>query len=311
MAVVFFGTGEFAVPSLRAIASSVDLVVCQPDRPSGRGMSLKASPIKIAATELELPVESPEKARAAEFVERIFELAPKVLIVASYGQILPERLLEAAQFGGINLHGSLLPAYRGAAPIQRALENGDAVTGITLMQMDRGMDTGGIIAPYPLPIDPLETYGELQTRLAELAAAIVQSWLPRLIRGDYPVSPQPVEGVSIAPKVERSETILNWTGDAPHEFNRWRAFTPTPGFVANTRLGHWRLGAIRPGERMGLPGQVLQTKGTLSIGLGNGSLDLIEIQPEGKKRMSGPDVANGLRLKVGDFVRIDEPASPT
>lgn len=297
--IVYFGTGEFAVPALRAVANHVELVVCQPDRPSGRGLTLSPTPVKQAATELGLPVETPDRARSPEFVQQISSLKPRLLVVASYGQILSQALLDSATFGGINLHGSLLPAYRGAAPIQRAILNGDTVTGVTLMQMDRGMDTGDIIAPYPLAIVPNENYGELQERLSHLAADALTAWIERLLRGDYPRIAQTEVGASQAPKIEAAERVIDWQGESGHEFNRWRALSPRPGVVLLTSLGTWRLGIVRPSTESGAPGRVLRTKGSLRIALQSGSLDLIELQPEGKKRMTGADAANGLRLTPG------------
>ena len=169
MRIVYFGTSDFAVPALRALAEHVVLVVSQPDRPTGRGMKLQSSPVKKLALELGLPVETPEKARTPEFVEQVAAIGADVHVVAAYGQILSVKLLETAKNGGINLHGSILPAYRGAAPIQRSILNGDHETGVTLMQMDKGMDTGDMIAVAKTPIGPDETYGELQTRLSEIA----------------------------------------------------------------------------------------------------------------------------------------------
>jgi folate-dependent phosphoribosylglycinamide formyltransferase PurN len=189
MRLVFFGTAEFAVPALRAVAEQTVLAVSQPDRPSGRGMGLKASPVKLAAQELGLEVATPQKCRAPEFVEQLESLQADALIVAAYGQILSQSVLDSVRRGGINLHGSILPKYRGAAPIQRAILEGETQTGVTLMQMDRGMDTGDVIAISRTPIGPDETYGELQERLAETGAELLFEWLERIVAGDYPSDP--------------------------------------------------------------------------------------------------------------------------
>jgi len=295
---IFFGTGTFAVPALRAVAADVVLAVAQPDRPSGRGMKLTPSPVKQAALELGIEVATPEKARAPEFVEQVRSLDADALIVASYGQILSQKLLDSARIGGINLHGSILPRYRGAAPIQRAILEGETETGVTLMQMDRGMDTGDMIDIDRTPIGADETYGELQDRLAVIAAGQLAEWLPRLVAGDYPRTPQRDEDATLAPKIERDETILDFHRPAEAEYRRFRAFSPVPGTSVQTQLGRIRLGQVRLGTGEGTPGEILRLD-PLTIAFRQGSLAWLEIQPEGKKRMSGRDFANGARLRPG------------
>ena len=310
MRLVFFGTGEFAVPALQAVAKDVALVVTQPDRPSGRGLSLKPSPVKLAAIELGLPIESPDKARATEFVLKIEELNADALIVASYGQILSQALLETAKHGGINLHGSILPKYRGAAPIQRAILEGETETGVSLMQMDKGMDSGDIVAIDTTPIDPIETYGELQTRLAKIAAEMIRKWLPEIGTGNYPRTKQNHDAVSLAPKVAKEEAELCFERDAKKEYDRFRAFNPTPGpyirvqtTIHNPQFTSLKLhkAALKP--ETGPPGTVLSLQPLPLIAFSGGSLELIEVQPEGKTRMSGRDWANGLRLQVGQNLK--------
>lgn len=293
------GTGTFAVPALRALAPHVILAVAQPDRPSGRGLRLTPSPVKAAALELGIAVETPEKARAAEFVEAIRALDADALVVASYGQILSTKLLESTRRGGINLHGSILPKYRGAAPIQRAILDGEPETGITLMQMDRGMDTGDMIAIERTPIGPDETYGELQDRLALLAADMAQAWLPRIVAGEYTRVPQDHTEATMAPKIEKADAALDAGQPAATEYNRFRAFTPVPGATLTTLSGLVRLSQVRLSEATGDPGTVLATSPNLRIAFADGALDLLELQPEGKKRMSGRDFANGARLRPG------------
>ncbi|HWA82505.1 MAG TPA: methionyl-tRNA formyltransferase [Fimbriimonadaceae bacterium] len=300
MRIVYFGTASFAVPALAAVAPHVVLVVSQPDRPGRRGMQLQASPVKQAALDLGLPVETPEKSRAPEFVEQLRALEADVLLVAAYGQILSTAVLESAKKGGINLHGSILPKYRGAAPIQRCLLAGEAETGITLMQMNRGMDTGDVIAIRRTPIGPDDTYGELQDRLAEIAAEMATEWMPRIVTGDYPRTPQNHEEATIAPKVEKSEAELSFERPARAEYDRFRAFTPSPGAFIRTRFGLVKLSRARLGTESGPPGVVMSASESCQVGFRNGSLHLLELQPEGKKRMTGKDFANGLRLRVGD-----------
>lgn len=299
--VIYFGTSVFAIPALRAVADHVVLVVSQPDRPSGRGQRLHPSPISEVARELGLPLETPEKSRAPEFVEHLRSFDADLLLVAAYGQILSVRQLESARQGGINLHGSLLPEYRGAAPIQRCIQDGRTESGVTLMQMDKGMDTGDEIARVALPIGPDETYGELQDRLAIAAAELAADWLPRLAAGDYVRTPQDASRATHAAKVEKAEAQLQFEKPYLDEYNRFRAFTPSPGAFLVTRAGALKLSAVRsagPSEQA--PGTVVQTSPAFTVSFEGGALELLEVQPEGKKRMTGRDFANGARLRPGD-----------
>jgi methionyl-tRNA formyltransferase len=296
---IYFGTAAFAVPALERMAEHVVLVVAQPDRPSGRGMKLMPSPVRAKALELGLPVETPEKSRSPEFVEVLRALEADALLVAAYGQILSTKVLESAAKGGINLHGSLLPKYRGAAPIQRAIQMGESETGVTLMQMDRGMDTGDMIATVATKIGPDETYGELHDRLAVMAADLADEWMPRVVSSDLPRSPQDNEHATMAPKILKEEAELDSRRDALEEYRRFRAFTPAPGAFLRTILGTLKLSGMRFDERKGAPGEIVEVSPNLVVAFANGSLSITELQPEGKKRMSGRDFANGARLKPG------------
>ncbi|HLK14617.1 MAG TPA: methionyl-tRNA formyltransferase [Fimbriimonadaceae bacterium] len=300
MRIVYFGTGEFAVPSLRRLSKAISLVVSQPDRPSGRKLSLQPTPVKVAARELGIPVESPERSRSPEFVERLRVEEADFLLVASYGQILSEAVLNSARHGGINLHGSILPKYRGAAPIQRALEHGETETGVTLMQMDRGMDTGDVIEIRRTPIDPDETYGELQARLALVAADLAEEWAPCLAAGDYARTPQDVLGATVAPKIDRAETELVLTDAAVAQYNRFRAFSPNPGVSVATRFGRLKLLKSRISDLAGTPGTVVALNPDVIVACVGGSLRLLEVQAEGKRPMDGRAWANGARLRIGD-----------
>ncbi len=300
MRLVYFGTAEFAVPTLIAMAEHVELVVSQPDRPGGRGMQLQPSPVKKQAMQLGLPVETPERSRSPEFVEKLKSLKADALLVAAYGQILSVPLLESANFGGINLHGSILPRFRGAAPIQRAIEAGEPETGISLMQMDKGMDTGDVIAIRKTLIDPDETAGELTLRLAEIAAEMAVEWMPKIVNANYPRIAQRHEAATHAPKVNKAEAELSVTREAEEEYNRFRAFTPSPGAFLRTQFGLVKISRARLSNQSGDSGVVLSTSESLQLAFGEGSLHLLEVQPEGKKRMSGRDFANGLRIKAGD-----------
>ncbi len=304
MRLAYFGTGSFALPTLAAMKEHVSLVVTQPDRPSGRGMKMQANEVKKLATELGIPVVTPEKARAAEFVESIAAEAFDALLVASYGQILSEKLLQSAKRGGINLHGSILPAGRGAAPIQRSVMAGDPETGVTLMQMDRGMDTGDIIHIERTPIGENETYGELQDRLALIAAALATNWMPRIVAGNYSRIPQPEAGVTIAPKIAAEETALSTNGDATTEYNRFRGLFPSYRPFLPMTVGRLRLIEVRKSGPVDAdPGTIISLK-PLTIAFREGSLQLLSVQPEGKKMMSGSDFANGARLRPG--MRFDQ-----
>jgi len=297
MKLVYFGTASFAVPALRVLAPHVGLVISQPDRPSGRGMRLHPSQVKEAALELGLPVETPEKSRAPEVVEMLRSLEADAFVVAAYGQILSQAVLDSSKRGSINLHGSILPAYRGAAPIQRGLINGDQESGVTLMQMDRGMDTGDIISIVRTPIDPDETYGELQDRLALIAADLALEWMPKIVAGDYVRIPQGNELATMAPKLDRSEGMLEIDQPARHAYNRFRGVTPSPGAYIETNFGRLKITKSRIGDRHGDKGTYL---GADEIAFADGSLKLIEVQPEGRGRMSLDAVINGWRLRPGD-----------
>ena len=299
MKIVYFGTGSFAVPALRAVAKQVVLVVTQPDRPGKRGMHLQPSEVKVAATELGLPLATPEKARDPEFVEQVKALVPDMLLVASYGQILSTKLLESARRGGINLHGSLLPKYRGAAPIQRCIQEGHEETGVTLMQMDKGMDTGDMIAVKRIAIGPEETYGELQDRLAQISSELAQQWIERIASGDYPRLPQNPNLATMAPKIEKGEAELHIERDAREQYDAFRAFTPSPGAFLRTGAGLLKLSKARFSEQSGEPGTILEGGTGCLLAFEGGSIDILELQPEGKKRMGGRDFLNGLRLRPG------------
>ena len=243
-------------------------------------------------------METPEKSRAPEWAEFFESLQPEALVVASYGQILSQRVLDSARYGGINLHGSILPYYRGAAPIQRAILNGDLKTGITIMQMDKGMDTGDIIDIRETPIGQDETYGELQDRLALIAAELAEVWLPKILAGNYLRTPQDSSRATMAAKVEKVEAELSCSRPALEEYARVRAFLPVPGPFLKTSSGVLRISTAKLSSQNGVPGTILSLN-PLTVAFAEGSIELQEVQPEGKKRMSGRDFANGARLKPG------------
>ncbi|MBX7133312.1 MAG: methionyl-tRNA formyltransferase [Fimbriimonadaceae bacterium] len=300
MRLIYFGTADFAVPALRAIADSVVLVVSQPDRPTGRGLKLQASPVKQAALQLGLPIETPEKCRAPEFVERLRAEHADALLVAAYGQILSPAVLDSAKRGGINLHGSILPEYRGAAPIQRAILDGKTETGVTLMQMDKGMDTGDMIAITRTPIGPDETAGMLTPRLAEIAAELAREWMPKIVAGEYPRTSQDSEHATMAPKVTKAEAEIRFERSAGDEYNRFRAFTPAPGAYLLVGEAPVKLLELARVEGSGQPGTLIAINPEPVVAFIQGALSFPRVQPAGKAAMSGRDWVNGLRMKVGD-----------
>src|SRR5512140_291413 len=250
---VFMGTPDFSVPSLRALVEAghaVTLVVTRPDRPKGRGLALEPSPVKQAALELGLDVFQPEKPNREESVLRIEAARPGALIVVAYGAILKQRLLEMAPHGAINVHASLLPKYRGMSPIQRAIWDGEPVTGVTTMHMDQGVDTGDVILAEPVPIGPDETAGELHDRLSITGARLLVETLRRIGTGAAPRIPQSGEA-SYAPRLKKEHGFIDWSLPAPVVHNRIRALTPWPGataFYQNSPLLVLRSHAVKIGS---------------------------------------------------------------
>lgn len=300
MRIVFFGTAPFAIPSLEAVASVTSLVIAQPDRPTGRGLKTVMTPVKARALELGLPVETPERCRRPEVIERLKELDADLFVVAAYGQILPQALLDVPRHGCINIHGSLLPAYRGAAPVQHAIWNGDAFSGVTLMRMDAGMDTGDIIAMETCAIAPDETAGELYDRLANMGGQLLAAHFATLGSGQYIATPQDHAAATMAPKILPSDAQI--PADEPFDlaYRRYRAMTPVPGAWIQTRWGRLKLRDVRPVASSSPAGTVVGTRPEFVIALPGGALVLRQVQPEGKKAMRGTDFANGARIQPGD-----------
>lgn len=306
---VFLGTPELARAILAALASTPDILLvavgAQPDRPVGRGLRLAAPPVKEEALRLGLPVLQPVSARDARFLEALRELRPDLIVVAAYGQILPQALLDLPRHGCINVHTSLLPRWRGAAPIQWAIASGDAETGVTLMRMDAGLDTGPMIAAARTPITDADTAATLHDRLAELGAELVVATLPEYLAGRRTPRAQPAEGVTLARKIRREDGRLDWTQSAGTLWRRLRAFTPWPGAHAFLPSGSQaRLLKIHaalpedpsapPPDPAMPPGTVLPGNGTaLRVVCGQGVLRLIEVQPEGGRRMSAAAFLSG------------------
>jgi len=311
MRVAFAGTPEFARIALQRLHDAgftIPLVLTQPDRPAGRGMKLQASPVKLLAQSLGVPVAQPRSLRldgkypddAAAARQALLEARPDVLVVAAYGLILPSWGLELPRLGCLNIHGSLLPRWRGAAPIQRAIEAGDARTGITIMQMDAGLDTGDMLLVEALPITPQDSSASLHDKLALLGGRLVVEALELAACGGLQRRPQPAEGVTYAHKIEKAEAPIDWRQAAPEIERRLRAFDPFPG--ATTALHGepvkcWR-GRVAGGH--GRPGEILVVgDGGIEVACGEGSLVLTELQRAGGKRLPARAFLQGQDVGVG------------
>jgi len=296
--IVFMGSPDFAVPALEALAMHYLLagVVTQPDRPSGRGGTIKPPPVKSAALHLDIPVIQPEKLRNPEALEQLRAWAPDLIIVAAFGQILRPDVLDLPKWGCINIHGSLLPRGRGAAPIQAAILAGDKETGITIMKMDTGVDTGPLLSQRSVPISPEDTAGTLFEKLAPVGAELLLETLPRYLSGELQPQPQPAEGVTYAPMLKKEDGLLDFTQSAAELERRVRAFNPWPGTWFDWNGAPLKvLYARMSTEESPGAGQILTFQGYPAVGTGGGILILEEIQPAGKKSMSGKAFLTGAR----------------
>lgn len=299
---VFMGTPQFAVPALLACleVGEVVAVVTQPDKPKGRGQELSASPVKAAALERGLKVLQPARLKGTSFARELEALAPDACVVAAYGKILPPDVLAVPGKGCVNVHASLLPRFRGAAPIQWAIAHGDERTGVCLMLMDEGLDTGPVLACREIPIAPDDTSRSLHEKLSVLGGALVREELPRWLSGELAPRPQPAEGVVHAPMIEKEEGRLDFRRSARELERRLRAFHPWPG-AFTTLEGHLiKVHRAEVREGRGEPGTVLAvgTKG-IEVACGEGALALIELQPEGRRAMSAAEFLAGRKLAVG------------
>jgi methionyl-tRNA formyltransferase len=303
---VFFGTPAFAVPSLVSLSSVADVVavVCQPDRPAGRGNVLQAPAVKVAALERGLEVRQPEKLRDGVVAAWLRELSLDVAVVVAYGRILPPDLLAAPRLGCVNVHGSILPRHRGAAPIQWSVLSGDDETGVTLMQMDEGLDTGPMLATRRTPIGPDETSAELFGRLSHLGAELVREELPKFLDGKLPPVPQDHAAATLAPLLTKELGRLDWRQTARQVHDKVRGLQPWPG--CSTTLGARRLivSATRlddpPTVVGGAPGEVVViARDRVWVATSHGLVALTELQFEGKKRMSAKEFMAGHPLRTG------------
>ncbi|WP_276352600.1 methionyl-tRNA formyltransferase [Cohnella caldifontis] len=313
MRIVFMGTPDFAVPSLRALIEGgydVAAVVTQPDRPKGRKRELTPPPVKEFALERGLPVLQPERMRAADAVEAVAAYRPDLIVTAAYGQILPKAVLALPRLGCVNVHGSLLPKYRGGAPIQRCVMGGETVTGVTLMYMAEGLDTGDMIARVEVPITDEDTAGTMFGKLSRAGAALLTEWLPKLADGTAPRVPQNDAEATYAPNLTREDERIDWSGTAREVFNRVRGLNPMAGGftfwngevfkVWSCRIPQESDKRLRPEWEKLTPGSVLET-GPFGIRVrtGDGSVVLTDVQPAGKKTLPASEFARGARLAPG------------
>ncbi|WP_312317309.1 methionyl-tRNA formyltransferase [Stenotrophomonas sp.] len=307
MRIVFAGTPEFAVASLRAAARHHEVVAVytQPDRPAGRGRGLAPSPVKLEAIARGIPVFQPESLKDEAAQQQLRDLQPDLMVVVAYGLILPKAVLAIPTHGCWNVHASLLPRWRGAAPIQRAIQAGDAETGVCLMQMEAGLDTGPVLLRQHTPIQPAELGGQLHDRLAELGAQVLADGLGLLRAGLKPIAqPQPAEGVTYAHKLDKAEARLDWSADAVALERTVRAFNPWP--IAEAQLAGERVrihGAVALADNQGrAPGTLLAAgRDGIDIACGQGALRLRVLQREGGKAITAADYLNARRdLVVGN-----------
>lgn len=307
MRVLFMGTPDFAIPTLRALASAHEVVcvVSQPDKPKGRGMQLHPTPVKAAATELGLEVRQPVTLKDQAFLPDLTELRPDVIVVVAYGKILPEYVLNFPKYGCINGHGSLLPAYRGAAPMQRAIMEGNKVTGMTTMQMAKGLDTGDMLETAEVEITPNDNFETIHDKLAEVGAKLMLSTLAGLEAGTITPVKQDDSLATYAAKIEKSDCVLDFTQTAQELHDQIRGLSPIP--LAFTKLNGKLLKIVASKvstETSGkAPGTVLSIdKGIIAVATGDGVLHITDVLPEGKGRMSALAFVNGKKIAVGDVL---------
>ena len=307
--ILFFGSPEFAIPSLRALMESPDKedevigVVTQPDRPKGRGRKLTPPPVKELALKYGLPVYQPETVKDEAFLKEVEKLAPDLLVVAAFGQILPKRLLEIPPLGGINVHPSLLPKYRGAAPIQWTLMRGETVTGVTIMRLSPRMDSGEILFQRAMAIEPEDTFGTLHDKLAIFGAEMLLEALHRLKRGMLNPVSQDESLATYAPKIKKEDCLIDWQKSAQEIANLIRGLDPKPGaytYLEGKLLKLFRPKVIPFTAKENQPGTILEAKKEgLQITTGNGILLVKEVQLEGKKRLPAAEFIKGHPTLVG------------
>src|SRR5215469_13482994 len=302
---VFCGTPRFAVPTLEKLFAEgfrIHLVVTQPDRPKGRGLELAPSPVRESALKLSLPITQPDKIKAnEEFRARLSAIRPDAIIVVGYGRIIPQWMLELPRLGNINLHASLLPKYRGAAPIQWAIASGETITGNTTMRIDAGLDTGDILLQEELAIAPHDTSETLAPRLAAMGADLMVKTLRGLHAGTIEPGQQDNARASLAPILKKEDGLIDFRRSAAEIINRRRGFQPWPGAYTTFRDKKLQILQVAPSRESLPPGQVIVRGDRLFVGCSHGtSLELLELQLEGKRRTPAADFINGYQPRTGE-----------
>ena len=307
MRILFMGTPDFALFSLRALVEAgedVVGVVTQPDKPKGRGYTLTPPPVKVYAEEKGLPVYQPKTLRDEAFAELLRQIDPEVIVVVAFGKILPANVLDYPKYGCVNVHGSLLPAYRGAAPMQRAIIDGCAETGITTMFMADGIDTGDMLLKKSVAIDLHDTFETVHDKLGECGAELLLRTLALLEAGEITPEKQDDALATYAQKIEKEDCLLDFSRTAKEVHDRIRGLSPIPLSFTHTPDGRLlKIVASEPAEGSGRPGEVISLSGgRITVACGEGAVALLSVLPEGKKRMSAADFINGRRISVGDIL---------
>ena len=303
MRIIFMGTPEFACPTLRALierGEQVVAVVTQPDRPKGRGQQTLPPPVKVLAERHGIPVLQPVKVRLPESIEEIRALEPDLIVVVAFGQILPKALLDIPKKGCINVHASLLPRYRGAAPLNWCIVNGETETGVTTMMMDVGLDTGDMLLKRATPIDPDEDTQSLHDRMSQLGAELLGETLERLAAGDLVPEKQDDSLTCYAPMMKKEDGLIDWSRDAQSIKNQVRGMTPWPGAYSTLDEKLLKVYRVQTGSGSGAPGEIVSVgRDGVEVACGAGSLLIRELQLEGKKRLSAADFLAGYKLQPG------------
>ncbi len=310
MKILFMGTPDFAVPSLAALyeaGEEIVGVVTQPDKPKGRGYNLMPSPVKVYALEKGLPVYQPQTLKSEEFMTTLTSLAPDMIVVVAFGKILPKSVLDFPKYGCINVHGSLLPKYRGAAPMQRAIMEGETVTGITTMYMDVGIDTGDMLLLRELPIGENDNFEDVHDGLAELGAKTLVETVEGIKNGTIERIKQDDSLSTYAAKIEKEDCLIDFSLDARTVHDRIRGLSPIPLSFTHTpdgKLLKVTASRVVSPDRSGKPhGTVLSLDGEITVACGTGTVALLGVLPEGKGRMSAADFIRGRKLNVGDILK--------
>ena len=309
LSLIFCGTPTFAVPSLEKLAAAghrIHLVVTQPDRPKGRGLELVPSPVKQSAQKLNLPIIQPDRIKTNdEFRSQLTSIKPDAIIVVGYGRIIPQWMLDLPPLGNINLHASLLPKYRGAAPIQWAIANGETVTGNTTMRIDSGLDTGDILLQEQLPINPDDTAETLAPRLADMGADLLVETLRELEAGSIRPRPQDDSEATLAPILKKEDGLIDFSRPAQQILNRLRGFQPWPGAYTRFRGKNLQILNAQPANELVLPSELKAIGDRLLVGCAKKTaLEILELQLEGKKRSSAQAFINGYHPKPGEPLGI-------